>query len=510
MRKVLVLALAVALGAGVAYANFCARDYVPAATLLVPYAKVGLTLGMPDPAKVTTLFSITNVSSAATIVHITMWDARSNPEIDFDVILSGYDTWQVNFRDVLAGRFDLFDTGSGSGYNFWVGTTGTRPFEWGPDGKDANNPNAYPAGNLPALPDPQDTDHSSITGACPTPPPPYHDLSSLAPQIIAKFTDVLVAYSHNGCTKPVRADLSSWTTSLTADPVFFYVTADVSVRCSTDFPNSAGYWSGANPTGGFNNVLIGDFIYFDPVNNYSVMYPAVSLEADAQWEGGAASGLPYETFYGVQRAKAEALTPPVFPGNDAREPLGTAFAFRYMDEPAMNLSSAVTVWKNDTEFVTVGGTVRVNDCGRYIYYAWDHNEHSLSRTAQGGPSGFEFTDVDPNQFPFETQQVQLTKNYFDIYRNLGAGNNNIGWMMLIFPPSYGFAQPNSTLTYDPLIQAWVGYEFRWQTGSNSFATGIEAATLANAHCFANQTLPNALGINFNYNGTTTDGYKYNF
>ena len=101
MRKFTILfAVALAVFAGSAYANFCARDVVPAATLLVPYAVVGHTGGVPDAAKETTLFSITNVSSNATIVHVTLWDAKSNPEIDFDVLLSGYDTWQVNFRDV--------------------------------------------------------------------------------------------------------------------------------------------------------------------------------------------------------------------------------------------------------------------------------------------------------------------------------------------------------------------------------------------------------------------------
>jgi len=183
------------------------------------------------------------------------------------------------------------------------------------------------------------------------------------------------------------------------------------------------------------------------------------------------------------------------PGADYREPLATAFAFRYVDE-APTFASNVIVWKNKTEFVT---GPKVDDCGRYLYYAWDHNEHSLSRTAQGGPSGFNFTDRDPNQFPFETQSVALTASQFDLYANLGAGSNNIGWMLLVFPPSYNFADANPSDSAD--TQAWVGLTFKYNIGGNKFSAGMEAATMANAHCFLTQTLPN-LGVNYDYDQMT--------
>jgi hypothetical protein len=475
MRKFIVLfAVALAVFAGTAYANFCARDVVPAATLLVPYAAVGHSLGIPDAAKPTTLFSITNVSQAATIVHVTLWDAKSNPELDFDVLLSGYDTWQVNFRDVMLGRFDLFDTAA-------TAFTGNRqPFEWGPNGRDANEPGSWP--NAGVLPLAQNRNVAPLTSCA---NPPYGDLSSLSSAIVTKFVDVLIPHVHNGCTEPIRPDRTSWTTALANDPIFFYATADVVDACSTLFPSSTGYWTGP---GDFRNVIIGDVIYFDPSNNYSEMMSAVHIEADIDWTD------PLRTFYGRYNNTTFNAGP------DFREPLATAFAFRYVDE-APTFASNVLVWKNKTEFITVSGVQRVNDCGRYLYYAWDHNEHSLSRTAEGGPSGFDFFDRDPNQFPFETQSVALTAAQFDLYATLDAGANNIGWMLLVFPPSYGFVPTDTADAFNADTQAWVGTTFKYNIGGNKFSAGTEAATMANAHCFLTQTLP-GLGVNYNYNQMT--------
>ena len=73
MKKFLAFALvgAVVLGlSSVVYANVCAFDAVPAATLLFPFIEYDYTT---DGAGGTTLFSITNVSSEAQVVHVTLW-----------------------------------------------------------------------------------------------------------------------------------------------------------------------------------------------------------------------------------------------------------------------------------------------------------------------------------------------------------------------------------------------------------------------------------------------------
>ena len=174
MKKTAIVAvaiLALTLVGGQAYANWCSQDVVPAATLLVPYASVGMTqVGStlaPDPNKPTTLFSITNVSAVAQVVHVTVWDVFSTPQLDFDVILSGYDTWQINFRDMLAGNFTAFDTSTSA---LWSSTP-TRPFEWGPNGQDARDTSYWPNANVGAtMPAPED--RTAIT-TCGTSSPPY-------------------------------------------------------------------------------------------------------------------------------------------------------------------------------------------------------------------------------------------------------------------------------------------------------------------------------------------------
>ena len=113
MKKTIILALAAALLGGVAYANFGARDTVPSATLLVPYIVVDASAaGIPNPTGYTTLTVVTNVSSAKQIIHVSVFNAASQAVIDFDEVLSGYDVWSINWRDLVTGDFENFDTGS--------------------------------------------------------------------------------------------------------------------------------------------------------------------------------------------------------------------------------------------------------------------------------------------------------------------------------------------------------------------------------------------------------------
>ena len=153
MKKTLILALALALVGGVAYANFCARDIVPSASLLVPYIVVDTDAsGIPNPNGYTTLTVVTNVSSAKQFIHVTVWSADSEPVVDFDEVLSGYDVWSINWRDLVTGNFNLFDTGSPT-TGFWTGTIGTAG--------DAFGPTSNPLGaGFVGIDDPQDIDYS--------------------------------------------------------------------------------------------------------------------------------------------------------------------------------------------------------------------------------------------------------------------------------------------------------------------------------------------------------------
>jgi len=451
MKKVIILSLALALVGGVAYANFCARDAVPAATLLFPYVTVDMTAaGAPDPSGQTTLTGIVNVSRAAVIVHFTAWDALSNPRIDFDEVLSGYDALQINWRDFLDGRFDLFDTALTA---FTATSPYTLdPFEWGPDGRSQSNI----GGQLTTA-----VQRNTIT-TCAT-VPPYGNRSDLSATIIALLNEVLIAYPHEGCgTASLRADKTAWAPA-GPNPLFFYVTADVVNSCNLQFPNEVTYWT--TPIANTNNVLIGDVIYLKASTNYSEMFPAVHIEALAGYAGTA--------FYGEKTATQV-----------NREPLATAFAFRYGNDPLAGITSNVILWKNFHEILV---TDEVSDCGSYVYYAWDMDERSLSTTTQpisGLPTG----GLSPNQFPLETQKVPVSTAYFDLPASFG-------WMLIVLPPSYvnvpGWADLTTAVAVTPrAYMGWAGLQFVYGT----YSAGVEAATMANYWCNTSQQL-DVLGTN---------------
>ncbi len=101
MKRFVTLALvsALVLGASsIVYANVCAFDAVPAATILFPF----VSLDYNNPlAGTSTTFSITNVSAEAQIVHVTVWSDISAAVLDFNILLTGYDVISMNIRDIL-------------------------------------------------------------------------------------------------------------------------------------------------------------------------------------------------------------------------------------------------------------------------------------------------------------------------------------------------------------------------------------------------------------------------
>jgi hypothetical protein len=452
MKKTLILGLALALVGGVAYANFCARDVVPASSLLLPYAVVDLNAdGSPDVNGYTTLFAVTNVSSTHELVHFTVWSAESNPVVDWDELFTGYDVWTINFRDLLTGHFDFFDTGIARLHP----TPAGGPPPYGPTTNQAGIVSNLALADDPAVP----------FANCNF-PYGYHPnygtaiVTNLQNDINAQTTQDV-----SGC-KPSGTAISSppWLTGLGASPVFFYVTADVVGACNQAFPDETGYWTG-NAGGKYpidRNVIIGDVIWVNSSLNYSESMPAVHLEADP-----AAAHVGFNAFY-------NRYTPAgVY---DDREPLGTAFAFRYINTYA---ASQVIVWKDHSE-ADDPHVHTTQACLPYAYYAWDEQENAIARGG-GGPSGF--NTAEPNALPFETQSAPLNQANFD---GLSAVN---GWVMLVFDPSIPANQETATVT-----QAWVAVRYL----AGGYSTATEAAVLANTNCFTNQILPQ-LGINVNPN-----------
>src|ERR1044071_8770927 len=78
----------------------CEITVAPAATLLLPVFDVNITAAAG--ASDTTLFTITNVSAAPQIAHVTLWTDWSFPVLDFNIFLTGYDVQSINLFDVIA------------------------------------------------------------------------------------------------------------------------------------------------------------------------------------------------------------------------------------------------------------------------------------------------------------------------------------------------------------------------------------------------------------------------
>jgi hypothetical protein len=477
MKKLLLLAVMVALvGSGVAYANFCARDNVPAATLLVPYAVVDLNADNSiNYNGYTTLLAVTNVSSDRQLIHVTVWSAMSNPVVDFDEVLSGYDVWTVNLRDVLAGRFDYFDTGTNPTGFFG----GSRDPNTGTSADNSGNVCAWgPAANTkggvagPALNAAIDTDGknpgvNSYDGDPINPNSsnclyPYGNLSTLSSVIIGGLqqdihgglTQDAANCSVTGALDPVSP---AWLTNLTTRPVFFYVTVDVVNLCSIAFPNQKTYYDPSIPAS--RNVLTGDIIYLNQAANFSESIPTVAIESDKVQAARLGVG---NTFYGRYDTSSTTIQ------HDYREPLPNAYGFRYINKNGV--TSEVRVWKTSQELEknSKGQYAYYNACQPYVYYAWDEDENFK---CQGGTvSGF--GSPEPNVFPYETQAVPVTPANFNAVFDSG-------WMLIVFE------QPSGT----PSDQASVSVKYNFGT----YSTALEAATMANAYCFRSQVLP-VLGV----------------
>jgi len=484
MKKIFAVTLvaALALFAGSAYANFCARDVVPASTLLVPYVVVGMSGNVPNATGYTTALSVTNTSWEATIIHVVVWSAVSDGILDFDEVLSGYDVWTINFRDLLSGNWSAFDTSlsASAAPNKDLLPLIRKTFEWGPDGRSAFSvPGApyyvpYPTG----LPNPQGTqDLSAAAKANCKMPFTNATGAQYAPMVVSALQAPIYARAHLGCdTQVVTRHANDWLTGLStpADPLFFYVTVDNFKRCELTFPEDLGYF-GSRGNYNYENVLIGEIYYMNSTLNYSEATPAVHIESDLD----SALADTASEFYSPKYSDPATFL----------EPLGTAFGFKYYNGA---ITSSAIVWKNYWEFDDLETwDDDVLDCGAYLYYAWDEDEHVTTRGVTCPVSPCQGADIDPNEFPFETQMVPLSTANFDLPAAAG-------WMLLVFPPSYdaGFTVNNGDPTpYPDLIlrdyQAWVATRIEW----GSYSMGLEAATMANAHCFPDQILPN-LGISY--------------
>jgi hypothetical protein len=275
------------------FADACSLENLPAATLLLPYFEVDLD----NPVGLTTLFSINNASASAVLAHVVVWTDMGVPTVSFTVYLTGYDVQTINLRDVFAGTLPPTATS-------------------GQDPGDTISPRG---------PFSQDINFSSCL--LPYQALPASFVEHLRAAHTGRFSAIL-----NGCSGQNLGD----------GRARGYVTVDTVNHCTLLTPADPGYF-GPSGDATAQNLLWGDSIYVDPASNYADGNNLVRIEA---FPGAFRPG--DLTFYGRYVGNS---------GVDAREPLATTWASRFVDGGAFSGGTDLVVWRDS------GRIVRPFACG---------------------------------------------------------------------------------------------------------------------------------------------------
>jgi hypothetical protein len=433
MKKFTALvALALLAIAGTGYAVTCAQDNVPAATLLVPYFRVGSAgivgtgTGMsdiPETSGTDTLVAVTNVSAANIIIHVTVWNKYSAAVLDFNVPMTGWDVVFWSMRDILNGKLNV-----NKDFYQKLGASGLVGATTDPCGQVYTNSvqtgfvkTTFTRFLIGAL----DTDRTQAISVYKTPA-----FGTLFRQNVWTSLDesgdiknwLDVGAAGDGVIDNSNYSCDGVAGAGVAGEFSGYVTIDVANYCTQHFPNETAYWvNDAIATVGWGvypgpNVLMGDVFYKDqsPSTTTDNMGnisgdPAVHIEFDSRLLWGTSAATGDATFYGRYFTNTDTYNfgPNAaysFPG-DGRERLGSHYGFRYMQtSPPLvpgpsQYKTWINVWHSDT--YTPANT-QTDLCGwwagaagydgfmdipthQLIIHIWDNDENPI--ITSGGPSG---------------------------------------------------------------------------------------------------------------------------
>ncbi len=387
------------------------------------------------------------------------------------MVLSGYDVQTMSIRDILYYG-DLPNTGT-SGSLIVSGDVRQDGPVTAP--VDLDNPEAT----------------SALATRCPSTAASYPDYPMIPQSTLDGFKTKL-QYSqtfdrdHFDCDETYY-NIGDWFENrTTADTTWMYITADVVYTCNKMFPDAAApnpYWQDAagntsasdlGPQAMFQNVLMGDVFWVNDAARFSEADNAVHIEADK------------DLYLAQNRMGAITFYDRYSNGADYREPLPTAWAFRYIGNGSSAMDTYIRAWKGSTDQAKIAdltvslssGYMDAWDCLAYTYYAWDEDEGVIEGPSVDPWSGSETTLIQPNLLPLETQEVMVDQF------NLPDVN---GWMLFVWPTS------NISGEVDH-YQTWMGVKY---AAYGTYSAFMEGAVLANANCFYDQVLP-VLNINYDY------------
>jgi hypothetical protein len=281
-------------------AAICALDNVPGATLLLPHFEVDFQ----NPGGLETQVRIFNATAEPTLVHVTLWSEWSQPAIDFDVYLTGYDAVSFGMIDMFNGNIPITADQQSDAGDF-ISPHGGFP-EW--EGSFPTCNHFFPFFINPV-----------IRG------------SNLA-RVQDGLTGKPVAHLDNRCLGPNHGD------SIGRG----YITFDTVSTCSTAFAFDIGYFfEGGTGIATDHNRIFGDWQIVDPDRGIVAGGALVSIEADPEFD--ATSTPTGYTFYGTALAGTG--------GYDNREPLAAVWSYRFASGTAAAdpfAATEVIVWRDTT------------------------------------------------------------------------------------------------------------------------------------------------------------------
>ena len=440
---------------GPAIAEMCTIDAVPAATLLLPYFEVDLN----SANGTNTIFSINNASAAPALAHVTLWTDWSWPTIDFDIFLTGYDIQVVNLRDVF--------------------TSGNVPItaDDQSDPIDSISPHGNDPAYLPWHPE-WDGDFQDCGDFFPFYINPLIAGDNFE-RLVDGHTGQQVAPIGFGC---VGADYGD-------NVARGYITVDSASRCSTEFANEPDYFGGLDPVANNNNQLWGEYFIIDPANDFAQGEPLVHIEAEDGFVGGA-NGYTFYSRYAAANA-------------DNREPLGSTFGARYLNNALFVGGTDFLVWRDSTSSeIAAGGYVCGGPDGNFgvgpswfpmneteiIAFDEFENATELCFTTTGGVISPPTPGADPPCFPLETQNISSTDLAFS-----GIGSPwGSGWMFLNLnlPPDAPIGD------FDPVNGGSQSYVAVSHSANGRYSVGLQAVVLTSACSDSTLTLSDVCDPNY--------------
>jgi hypothetical protein len=274
----------------------CDVGHYPAATLLLPYFEVDLDSRAGDGE--TTIFTVTNVGAQPQAARVTLWTGWAYPIISFNLYLTGYDVQSINLYDVIRRGQLAPDTNIGS-------TTS-------------------PIGELSETTNPRLEEDTCTTSSLPR----------VLPQVI-------LSRMQSAFTTGKVPQLGSAPACNAAGEVHRnaagYLTIDVVGVCTGTMPTEPSYFTHEIR---YDNVLMGDYVQVNGNEDFAQGNPMVHIRAIP--EGGTLAtrrktNLAH-TFY-------SRLQPAVNQTSDARQPLPSTFAARWISGGATGFETFFKIWR---------------------------------------------------------------------------------------------------------------------------------------------------------------------